>query len=75
MTSRTLGVVPGTLPPALTAIEVQMSALDMVVQWRRCGIVADYLADYLALLRITPYHSVSLLTASMSWRRWRTLRG
>jgi len=62
VTSRTLGVVPGTLPPALTAIEVQMSALDMVVQWRRCGIVADYLADYLALSFEQPDYARSVLS-------------
>ena len=49
MNSRILGAAPRSWPAPLTAIEVKVQALDMVVEWRRCGIVADYIADYLAL--------------------------
>jgi hypothetical protein len=34
--------------PALTAVSVALPVLDMLVEWRRCGMTADYLADYLA---------------------------
>ena len=48
MTTRTSGVFEeGTAPP-LTSPSIAMPAMDFVVQWNRCGITADYLADYLA---------------------------
>jgi hypothetical protein len=48
MTTRTSGVFEeGTAPP-LTSPSIVMPAMDFVVQWNRCGITADYLADYLS---------------------------
>jgi hypothetical protein len=48
MTTRTSGVFEeGTAPP-LTSPSIAMPAMDFVVQWNRCGITADYLADYLS---------------------------
>src|SRR5688500_12769974 len=34
----------------------------MVVQWRRCGVVADYIAEYLALSFEQPSHAQSVLS-------------
>lgn len=47
--TRTLGALRRSLPPVLTEITIEARALDLVVEWRRCGILADHLADYLAL--------------------------
>ena len=33
---------------ALTGVAVEMPALDLVTQWRRCGLSADFLAGYMA---------------------------
>lgn len=49
MTARVLGAPPRPLPAPLTSIELELRALDMVVQWRRCGMVADHVADYLSV--------------------------
>lgn len=48
MTTRMAGVFDEGTAPALTSTSVAMPAMDFVVQWSRCGITADYLADYLA---------------------------
>lgn len=32
----------------LSTVDVHMSARDMVVQWRRCSLTADFLANFLA---------------------------
>jgi hypothetical protein len=34
----------------------------MVVQWRRCGVVADYVAEYLALSFEQPSYAQSVLS-------------
>lgn len=50
MTSpRTLGSAHRPTGPVLTAVAVELHALDLVVQWQRCGIAADYVAEHLAL--------------------------
>jgi len=48
MSARTIGIFDETTVPALTSTTVAMPAMDFVVQWSRCGMTADYLADYLA---------------------------
>ena len=48
MTTRMAGVFDEGTTPALTSTSIAMPAMDFVVQWNRCGITADYLADYLA---------------------------
>jgi hypothetical protein len=30
----------------LTAVELEVLPIDLVTEWRRCGMVADFLADY-----------------------------
>lgn len=48
MTARTSGVFDeGSVPP-LTSTTIAVPAMDFVVQWSRCGMTADYIADYLA---------------------------
>ena len=48
MTSRITGEFAiATLAP-LTFADITMPAMDFVVQWSRCGMTADYIADYLS---------------------------
>lgn len=47
MTPRTVGVFDDGGGASLTSTEIVVPAMDFVVQWNRCGITADYLADYL----------------------------
>lgn len=62
MTNRRLGAAPLPLPTALTSLVLEVPALDMVVQWRRCGVVADYVAQYLALSFEEPGYAESVLS-------------
>lgn len=62
MTSRRLGAPKLHLPTALTSLVLEVPALDMVVQWRRCGVVADYIAEYLALSFEEPAYAQSVLS-------------
>ena len=48
MTMQTIGAFDDAAGAALTSTTVAMQAMDFVVQWGRCGMTADYLADYLA---------------------------
>jgi hypothetical protein len=48
MTTRLAGVFEEAAVPPPTSPSIAMPAMDFVVQWNRCGITADYLADYLA---------------------------
>lgn len=48
MTTTVAGVFDEGTAPALTSTSIAMPAMDFVVQWSRCGITADYVADYLA---------------------------
>ena len=41
-------VNPEQSPPPLSRMAVQLLPLDMIVQWKRCGQTADYIASYLA---------------------------
>jgi hypothetical protein len=48
----TAETILGTFPeppatPALITIRVEMVPIDLVTEWRRCGIVADFAAGYL----------------------------
>ncbi|MGH7617261.1 MAG: slr1658 superfamily regulator [Gemmatimonadaceae bacterium] len=45
---RTVGIFDEGAALAITSATVALPAMDFVVQWRRCGITADYVADYLA---------------------------
>jgi hypothetical protein len=36
------------LPPAITGVALELCALDLVAQWGRCGMSADWLAAYFA---------------------------
>ncbi len=50
MTPRIVGFFadPSADHPPLTSLDLGFPALDLVVQWHRCGMTADYFADYLA---------------------------
>lgn len=42
-----LGEFPEPPSPPLSAIELEVVPLDLVTEWRRCGMVADFMADYM----------------------------
>ena len=42
-----LGAFPEPPAPALSAIELEVFPLDLVTEWRRCGMIADFMADYM----------------------------
>lgn len=43
-----LGAFPEAPPsPPLSEIELEVVPIDLVTQWRRCGMIADFLADYM----------------------------
>ena len=42
------GPRPIVVSEPISEMSVQSSAIDFVMQWRRCGMTADYLADFLA---------------------------
>lgn len=48
MSVRICGRFDADTAPVLTSVSVALPVLDMLVEWRRCGMTADYLADYLA---------------------------
>jgi hypothetical protein len=41
-----VGRYPEAPAELLTAIEIEVLPIDLVTEWRRCGMVADFLADY-----------------------------
>ncbi len=43
-----LGAFPDPPSPPLSAIEMEVVPIDLVSEWRRCGMVADFMADYMA---------------------------
>ncbi len=43
-----LGAFPDAPSPPLSAIEMEVVPLDLVSEWRRCGMIADFMADYMA---------------------------
>ncbi len=42
-----LGAFPEPRSPPLSAIELEVVPIDLVTEWRRCGMVADFMADYM----------------------------
>jgi len=42
-----LGAFPEASSPPLSAIELEVVPIDLVTQWRRCGMIADFMADYM----------------------------
>ena len=42
-----LGAFPEPPEPPLSAIEMEVVPLDLVTEWRRCGMIADFMADYM----------------------------
>lgn len=48
MTPRISGAYDLGAAVVLTSATIATPAMDFVVEWRRCGMTADYLADYLA---------------------------
>jgi hypothetical protein len=42
-----LGAFPDPPAPALSAIELEVVPIDLLTEWRRCGMVADFMADYM----------------------------
>lgn len=43
-----LGAFPEPPSPPLSAIEMDVVPLDLVTEWRRCGMIADFMAEYMA---------------------------
>jgi hypothetical protein len=61
MTAETvLGKMVEALGRPLVSIRIEVVPIDLVTEWRRCGIVADFAAEYLewAFLRRDVAHSV-----------------
>ncbi len=42
-----LGAFPEPRSQPLSAIELEVVPIDLVTEWRRCGMVADFMADYM----------------------------
>ena len=42
-----LGPLPEPRSGPLSAIELDVVPIDLVTEWRRCGMVADFMADYM----------------------------
>lgn len=42
-----LGSFPEASSPPLSAIEMKVVPIDLVTEWRRCGMIADFMADYM----------------------------
>jgi hypothetical protein len=42
-----LGAFPDAPSPPLSAIEMEVFPIDLVTEWRRCGMIADFMADYM----------------------------
>ena len=43
----TLGPFPEAPSRPLSAIEMEFVPIDLVTEWRRCGMIADFVADYI----------------------------
>jgi hypothetical protein len=48
MTRRVTGAFEESSVAPLTSADITLPAMDFVVQWARCGMTADYIADYLS---------------------------
>ncbi|WP_242344887.1 slr1658 superfamily regulator [Anaeromyxobacter terrae] len=42
-----LGAFPEASAQPLSAIEMDLVPIDLVTEWRRCGMIADFMADYM----------------------------
>ncbi len=42
-----LGAFPEPRSQPLSAIELEVVPIDLVIEWRRCGMIADFMADYM----------------------------
>ena len=42
-----LGAFPEPPESPLSAVEMEILPLDLVTEWRRCGMIADFMADYM----------------------------
>jgi hypothetical protein len=42
-----LGAFPEPASEPLSAIELEVVPIDLVTEWRRCGMIADFMADYM----------------------------
>ena len=42
-----LGAYPEPPEPSLSALDLEVLPLDLVTEWRRCGMIADFMADYM----------------------------
>jgi hypothetical protein len=42
-----LGAFPEPPGGPLSAIELEIIPIDLVTEWRRCGMIADFMADYM----------------------------
>ncbi len=42
-----VGVFPEVRSRPLSAIEIQVIPIDLVTEWPRCGMIADFMADYM----------------------------
>ncbi len=42
-----LGALPAAPSPALSAIDIEVVPIDLVTEWRRCGMIADCMSDYM----------------------------
>ncbi len=45
--SMVLGTFPDAPSPPLSAIEIEVAPIDLVTEWRRCGMIADFMAQYM----------------------------
>jgi hypothetical protein len=45
--NRILGAFPDARSRPLSAIEMEVVPIDLVTEWRRCGMIADFMADYM----------------------------
>ena len=42
-----LGAFPKPVAPALTSLDLEVVPIDLLTEWRRCGMVADFMAEYM----------------------------
>jgi hypothetical protein len=43
-----LGAFPEPPSRPLSALELEITPIDLLTEWRRCGMIADFMADYMA---------------------------
>jgi hypothetical protein len=65
-TPTVLGAFPEATPPPLSAIEMEVLPIDLVTEWRRCGMIADFMADYMGQGFERPDTARSVLSTVMN---------